>query len=220
MNLDIWTNVDHFFEQELLDADPILDEVLARCAQAGLPPHNVSPCQGQFLRLITMLSGARRVLEIGTLGGYSTIWFARALPRNGRVVTIEYAAAHAAVAKANFRLAGVADRVQLLQGDAQVELRRLIDQKTEPFDLVFIDADKPSNPAYLDLCLRLSRPGTAVIADNVVREGAVANAAAADAKVAGVRAYCRQLKSRGLISTGLQTVGMKGYDGFALSIVR
>ena len=220
MEKHIWTDVDRFFEETLLAEDPRLEKVLTNSDAAGLPAHNVSPCQGQLLQILTMMARARRVLEIGTLGGYSTIWLARALPAGGIVMTIEAVAHHAATARANWKLADVQDRIQLLEGDAREMLARLIAQKTEPFDLIFIDADKPSNPAYLELALQLARPGTVIIGDNVVREGMVAAQQSTDPKVIGVQTYCRALGPAGLLSTGIQTVGRKGYDGFAISIVR
>lgn len=215
-----WTAVDRFFETSVLEEDPILNQVLSRCDRAGLPPHNVSPCQGRLLQILSLMSGARRILEIGTLGGYSTIWLARSIPADGRVVTIEAVEPHAVIAAGNLELAGVLDRVSLITGDAKKELQHLIDEGVKPFDLIFIDADKPGNPQYLELSLRLSSKGTVIIGDNVVREGAVADPESTDHKVRGVREYCMQLKTPGLLSTAIQTVGVKGYDGFAISIVQ
>lgn len=220
MNIAQWAAVDRFFETSVLEEDPILNEVLSRCDQAGLPPHNVSPCQGRLLQIFTKMSGARRVLEIGTLGGYSTIWLARSIPAGGEVVTIEAVEYHSVIATGNLELAGVKDRVNLVAGDAKIELRRLVNSSVKPFDLIFIDADKPSNAEYLELSLRLSHSGTVIIGDNVVREGAVANPESTDPKVRGVREYCMQLRTSGLLSTGIQTVGVKGYDGFTISIVQ
>lgn len=219
MTLAIWTQVDRFFEQSFLDEDPVLDEVVRRSTEAGLPAHNVSPCQGRLLQIVARMIKARRILEIGALGGYSAIWLARSIPEDGRVVTIEYDERHARVAEDNLKRAGVLDRVTLLQGDAKTVLRERIGSGEEPFDLIFIDADKPGNPIYLELSLQLAHPGTVIIGDNVVREGDVAREDSTDAKVLGVREYCHQLKARGLLSTAVQTVGVKGYDGFSISIV-
>lgn len=220
MSVERWKEVDRFFEQSFLEEDLVLEDVLARSARAGLPEHNVSPCQGRLLQIFALMTKSKRVLEIGTLGGYSTIWLARSIPENGQVVTVEYDVNHARTAEENLKKAGVADRVTLIQGDARRVLNRLITETTAPFDLVFIDADKPNNPAYLELSLELSHPGTIIIGDNIVREGEVANPNSADEKVVGVQMYCKQLKHHGLLSSGLQTVGVKGYDGFTISIVQ
>jgi len=219
METKLWADVDRFFEDTMLPKDPILNAVLKNSNEAGLPAHNVSPCQGQLLQILTKMAQASRVLEIGTLGGYSTIWLARSLPESGTVVTIEVVKHHATVARGNLKLAGVLDRVQLLEGDAKAVLTKLIEHKTDPFDLVFIDADKPSNPVYLDLALQLARSGTIIISDNVVRKGEVVDIETTDPKVKGVQMYCKKLQSTELLSTGIQTVGIKGYDGFAISIV-
>lgn len=220
MTIDLWTNVDRFFEASLLDNDPILDEVLKRSTRAGLPPYNVSPCQGQLLQIFATMIKAKRILEIGTLGGYSTIWLARSIPKDGQVVTIEIDDYHAQIAEQNLKLADVFDRVDVLCGDARAILERLIDEGTEYFDLIFIDADKSSNSTYLELSLQLSHRGTVIICDNVVREGAVADEQSTDADVVGVQTFCRQLKQRDILSSAVQTVGMKGYDGFTISIVQ
>jgi len=219
MEPNMWADVDRFFEETLLDKDPLLEKILRNSDEAGLPAHNVSPCQGQFLQILIKMMRAKRVLEIGTLGGYSTVWLARALPEEGIVLTIESVAHHAATARANLLLADVQDRVHLLEGDAKEVLAGLVDQKTEPFDLIFNDADKPNNPIYLALALRLARPGTVMLGDNVVRDGAVAAIQSTDPKVIGVQTHCRALRSDSLLSTGIQTVGRKGNDGFTISIV-
>lgn len=216
---NVWTEVDKYFEVKFLGKDTILDDILQRSRAAGLPPHSVSPCQAQFLAIIARIAGAKRILEIGTLGGYSTTWLARALPIDGTIVTIESNAVHANVARQSFAAAGLEGKIRLIHNDAKVALAKLIDEGQEPFDLVFIDADKPSNPTYLELTLQLVHSGTVIIGDNVVREGAVSDARSDDAKVIGVRKYCDDLATRGLMSTGLQTVGSKGYDGFTISIV-
>jgi predicted O-methyltransferase YrrM len=222
MNTDPrWTAVDAYFAEALLPPDPILDAALQANAAAGLPAHDVSPLQGQFLGLLTQAVGARQVLEIGTLGGYSTIWFARAVGPEGRVVTLELDADRARVAAANLARAGVAGRVSSRTGRATDTLAALAAEGSGPFDLVFIDADKPTNPEYLAWALRLARPGTLIIGDNVVRDGAVADAASTDANVVGVRSFIELLSNEPRVrATALQTVGAKGYDGFVLALVQ
>eukprot|EP00634_Sargassococcus_sp_CCMP2135_P005524 CAMPEP_0198662964 /NCGR_PEP_ID=MMETSP1467-20131203/49863_1 /TAXON_ID=1462469 /ORGANISM="unid. sp., Strain CCMP2135" /LENGTH=231 /DNA_ID=CAMNT_0044399469 /DNA_START=89 /DNA_END=784 /DNA_ORIENTATION=- len=214
-----WSAVDAFFEGALLEEEPVLDDVLAKCAAAGLPEHQVSPPQAKFLYLLTKLRGARRVLEIGTLGGYSGIWFARAVPPDGEVVTIEVEPTFAELAAENFAAAGVADKIDLKVGDANDVLPSLLDGP--PFDLVFVDADKKSNVAYLEWTLALTRPGAAIVLDNVARAGAVADPDSTDPSVLGTRAALDWIgRCPRLEATALQTVGTKGYDGFALALVR
>ena len=216
----IWSQVDQYFAELYARNDDALIAVLEKCDRAGLPPHQVSPCQGKFLQLIAGIQGSRRVLEVGTLGGYSTIWLARALADDGRVITIEASKKHAATAAENFAMCGMRNRISLIHDDAQRAMQRLIDEGAAPFDLIFIDADKPNNPTYLRLALQLSRPGTVIIGDNVVRNGQVADARSMDPKVQGVRTFCRQLaEGSGISTTAIQTVGVKGYDGFTLSVV-
>ncbi|HEX8258472.1 MAG TPA: O-methyltransferase [Allosphingosinicella sp.] len=213
-----WAEVDTYFAERLAPSDPVLGAVLAANAEAGLPPHDVSPLQGRFLELMVRLTGASRILEIGTLGAYSTLWMARALPPGGRIVTLETDPRHAGVARANLALAGVADRVDLRAGPALETLPGLDD--LAPFDLVFIDADKPSNPDYLAWALRLTRPGSLIVADNVVRGGAVADAASGDPRVHGIRRFTDLIAAEPrLIATAVQTVGSKGWDGFAIALV-
>lgn len=215
-----WSAVDAFFADRLAPPDATLEAVLAANAAAGLPPHDVSPLQGRFLEILVRLTRARRVLEIGTLGGYSTIWMARALPAGGRIVTLESDPRHAAVARGNFARAGVADRVALREGPAVESLSALARAHEEPFDLVFIDADKPSNPEYLAAALTLTRAGSVILGDNVVRDGAVADARSSDPRVHGVRRFADLLAAEPrLVATALQTVGTKGWDGFALALV-
>jgi predicted O-methyltransferase YrrM len=218
-NSQTWAAVDDFFEHSLLPDDPLLDEVLRVCHEAGLPAIQVSPCQAQFLHILLRLCGGQRVLEIGTLGGYSTIALARALPDTGQVVTIELLSEHAAIAESNFARTGMQERIELIQGDAVAVLDNLIAEKTPVFDFIFIDADKSQNPDYLERVLQLARSGTVIVLDNAVRGGAVADFATDDPNVGGVQEYCRQLQHRGIPSTAIQTVGSKGYDGFAISIV-
>ncbi|MFS8038351.1 O-methyltransferase [Xanthobacter sp. AM11] len=220
MTPTVWTEMDDYICARLLPADPVLDAVLAASAKAGLPAIAVSAAQGRMLQLFARMIGARRILEIGTLGGYSTIFLARALPPDGRVVTLEADPHHAEVARANFHRAGITDTVDLRVGRAIDTLPQLQAEGQAPFDLVFIDADKPSNPDYLEWSLRLTRPGSVIVCDNVVREGRVTNAESTDANIIGVR---RMFDLAGanprLAGTAVQTVGAKGYDGFALLLV-
>jgi predicted O-methyltransferase YrrM len=217
-----WIAVDRYFCDLLapVSTDDKLDATLAANAKAGLPAIDVSRLQGKFLDLLVRISGARRVLEIGTLGGYSTIWMARALPEGGRMVTLEFDPHHAAVARANLENAGVLDRVELMVGRAVDSLAALEDSGASPFDLIFIDADKESYPEYLDWALKLSHPGTTIVADNVVRDGKVVDAECDDPRVQGVRHFTELLAAEPRLSaTVIQTVGTKGYDGFALAVV-
>ena len=219
MDQEQWNAVDAYLVEKLV-RDAALDEVLAANAAAGLPAIDVSPAQGKLLHVLARMMGARRVLEIGTLGGYSTIWLARAVPEGGRVVTLEAMPAHAEVARANFARCGVADRIELRLGPALDSLAALAAENAAPFDLVFIDADKPNNPHYLAWALTLSRPGTVIIADNVVREGEVLEGESRDASVQGVRRFLDMLAGEPrLTATAMQTVGIKGWDGLAFAIV-
>jgi len=215
---DLWTRVDEYFGARLVAGDDGLDAALAANRKAGLPPIDVTPLQGKFLDLLVRISGARRVLEIGTLGGYSTIWLARALPDGGRIVSLESSAHHADVARENLRNAGVMDCVDLRVGRAIDTLPALVDG--EPFDLIFIDADRQSLADYLKWAMKLSRRGTVIVADNVVREGKVLDAESDDPGVEGVRLFTEKLAAEQRLSaTVLQTVGIKGYDGFAIAVV-
>ncbi|GAB3255756.1 O-methyltransferase [Chitinimonas naiadis] len=221
MNQATWTEVDHYFSNSLIPADPVLEQALADSDAAGMPSHHVAPNQGKLLQLFARMCGARRVLEIGTLAGYSTIWLARALPEGGKVVTLEFNPAHAAVAAANIARAGLSDRVDIRIGKGVETLPLLVAEGAGPFDLIFIDADKPSNPAYLEWALKLSRPGTVIIGDNVVRNGAVADPGSTDANVIGVRRFFELMAENPRLSaTAIQTVGSKGYDGFSMAIVQ
>ncbi|SDT68078.1 O-methyltransferase [Jiangella sp. DSM 45060] len=211
-----WSAVDRYIGEHLLGADPVLDDALRDSDAAGLPAINVAPNQGKFLHLLTLIAGARRVLEIGTLGGYSTIWLARALPADGRLVTLEADPAHAEVATANLRRAGLLDRVDVKVGPALDTLPHL----EGPFDLVFIDADKPSNRDYVGWALRLARRGTVIVVDNVVRGGRVIDATTGDAAVDGTRRLFEYVATEPRLSaTAVQTIGGKGYDGFLLAVV-
>lgn len=220
MDEALWNEMDGFIVEKLLPADPVLDAVLAASEAAGLPAISVSAAQGQMLHIFARMMGAKRILEIGTLGGYSTLFFARALPEGGTVVTLEADVHHAEVARANFARAGLSDRIDLRVAPAIETLPVLEAEGAGPFDLIFIDADKPSNPAYLDWALRLSRPGTLIVCDNVVRAGRVLDAASTDASVIGIRrTYEMAGAEPRLTATAVQTVGAKGYDGFALLLV-
>ncbi len=214
-----WADADRFLEDALGIHDPLLDGVLEANRSAGLPAIDVSPLQGRLLMLLSRLCGARRVLEIGTLGAYSTIWLARALPEDGRVTTLELSQRHADVAAQNIARAGLSDRIRILVGPALDSLKRLGTEHTPPFDLVFIDADKPNNPHYIEAVLPLSRPGTVVIVDNVVRGGGVVDGV--DPASQGSRDALELLgRHPSLDATAIQTVGSKGWDGFALALVR
>jgi predicted O-methyltransferase YrrM len=214
-----WTAVDDYITGLVVPADPVLDAAQEASTAAGLPAISVSAAQGKFLHLLARIHGARRILEIGTLGGYSTIWMARALPPDGRLISLEFDPKHAEVARANIARAGLSDRVEVRVGRAIDALPGLA--KEGPFDLVFIDADKPSTTDYFDWALKLSRRGTVIIVDNVVRDGKVATPAGdGDESVEGMRKFMAALAvERRVSATALQTVGAKGYDGFAIAIV-
>jgi predicted O-methyltransferase YrrM len=217
---DIWAQVDSYFGELLTPPDEILSSALAANKRAGLPSIDVTPLQGKFLEFLVRISGARRILEIGTLGGYSTIWLARGLPADGSIVSLELIPLHAEVARANLTRAGALNRVDLRVGPALESLQALSESGCTPFDLIFIDADKRSYPEYLQWALKLSRPGTVIVADNVVRDGKVVDADCPDANVQGVRRFTEMLAADNRVSTTvLQTVGTKGYDGFALALV-
>ncbi|MDQ0960621.1 putative O-methyltransferase YrrM [Streptomyces sp. B4I13] len=216
-----WTAVDAYFNDLLVEEDDALRAAGEGSEAAGLPPHQVAPNQGKLLHLIARLRGARTILEIGTLGGYSTLWLARALPEEGRLVTLESDERHARTAAANIARAGCEGVVDLRVGKASDTLPLLAAELgDEGFDLVFIDADKPSNPFYLEWALRLTRPGSVIVGDNVVREGAVTDAASTDPRVQGVRTFTELISRHPkLTATAVQTVGEKGYDGFVLALV-
>jgi predicted O-methyltransferase YrrM len=215
-----WTRVDDYLSTALGLSDAVLDAAVEASRAAGLPAISVSPAQGKLLHLLARAIGASQVLEIGTLGGYSTIWLARALPAGGRLITLELDPRHAEVARTNFVQAGLADVVELRLGPALETLPRLAAEGRGPFDLVFIDADKPNIPAYFTWALSLTRPGSAIVVDNVVRGGAVADPASDDPSVQGVRRLNELIAAEPRVSaTVVQTVGGKGYDGFALALV-
>ena len=220
MSQDRWSAVDEYLCGQLITADEVLESALRAAAAAGLPSISVSPAQGKMLNLLARAQGARRILEIGTLGGYSAIWLARALPPDGHLITLEADTRHAEVARENLALAGLADLTEVRVGRAQETLPHLIAAGAGPFDLIFIDADKPGYPDYLRWSLDLARPGTVIVADNVVRDGEVADPASEDPSVRGVREFIGLLAAEPRLSaTAIQTVGSKGYDGFALAIV-
>ncbi|GAA4879098.1 O-methyltransferase [Kitasatospora terrestris] len=217
MSQQQWTAVDEYFSEVLIGHDEPLEAALAAADAAGLPHINVAPNQGKLLHLLARTVGARRILEVGTLGGYSAIWLARALPEDGRLITLELDPAHAAVATANLAHAGFADTVEVRVGRAADSLEQLVEEGGDPFDLVFIDADKPSNPLYYQRALELTRPGSLIVVDNVVRGGAVADADSTDPAIVGTRHMHDLIAAEPRVSaTSVQTVGTKGYDGFTL----
>ncbi|KFG75772.1 O-methyltransferase [Streptomyces mutabilis] len=216
----LWDDVDAYFTAQLSPADDALEAALRESNAAGLPPVNVTATQGKLLQLLAQIQGARTILEIGTLGGYSTIWLARALPADGRLVTLEYSARHAEVATRSIARAGLDALVDVRVGPALESLPKLADDNPSPFDLVFIDADKGNNPHYLEWALRLTSTGSLIVVDNVVRGGRVADAGDAGDDVRGSRAAIEMIGSHPRLSgTAIQTVGSKGYDGFALARV-
>jgi predicted O-methyltransferase YrrM len=216
MSQDTWTTVDRYIASRFIPEDPTLHDALTDSEAAGLPPIAVSAAQGKWLHLLARAMSARRILEIGTLGGFSGIWLARALPADGQLVTLELDPKHAAVAQRNFGRAGVADRVDLRLGAALETLPTLLG----PFDLIFIDADKPGYTEYFGWAVRLARPGTVIIADNVVRSGAVAEASATDVNVRAIQRFNAAVAAEPRVTTTvIQTVGVKGYDGFAMMVV-
>lgn len=220
MSQDLWTAVDGYITGLLVPPDPALDAALEASAAAGLPAINVAPNQGKLLMLLARLQGARSILEIGTLGGYSTIWLARALPAGGRLVTLEANPEYAEVARANLARAGFAEVVEVRVGPAAESLPLLAAEGVGPFDVVFIDADKSSTPEYFGWALRLARRGTLIVVDNVVRDGAVVDADSENPAVQGIRRFNELLAAEPRVSaTAIQTVGSKGYDGFALALV-
>jgi predicted O-methyltransferase YrrM len=220
MSSKTWTAVDDYIVSSLFQEDPVLDAVLKANRDQGLPAIDVSAAQGKLLSLLVRIRGAKKVLEVGTLGGYSTIWMARGLPADGKVVTLELEPHHAKVARSNFERAGVSGKVDLRIGPALQSLAALVSENADPFDLIFIDADKPNNPNYLDWAMKLSRPGTVIVCDNVIRDGAVVKKNSGDVNVEGARAAFSFIGGeKRLDGTAIQTVGAKGYDGFAIAIV-
>lgn len=220
MDNQVWTKMDYYFDERLVGEDASLRAAVEATRAAGVPLIQVSPTQGKLLMVLAAAIGARSILEIGTLTGYSTIWLARALGPGGRVVTLELRDKHAEVARANLQRAGVADRVQVRVGRALDVLAQLVQEGAGPFDLVFIDADKAGYPDYLTASLKLARPGTLIIADNVVRDGRVLDEATTDPDMRGIRRFIDLVAAEPrLTATAVQTVGEKGYDGFAIAVV-
>jgi predicted O-methyltransferase YrrM len=220
MSQDTWTAVDHYLTDRLITVDPVLDAALRDCDSAGLPPIQVAPNQAKLLQLLALAIGARRILEIGTLGGYSTIWLARALPVGGRLISLEVLPKHAEVAHANLTRAGLDDAVEVRVGRAIDSLQKLAEEDAAPFDLVFIDADTVSTPDYFGWALKLTRPGGLIIVDNVVRKGAVVDAATDDPDAQAVRRLYEVIAAEPRVgATAIQTVGIKGHDGFAIALV-
>lgn len=213
-----WSAVDNYMISCLIPQDAVLQQVLENNKRAGLPEHDVAANQGQLLALFVQMTQAKRILEIGTLGAYSTIWMARALPPDGKIITLEADPVHAEIARQNIHLAGLQRKIELIEGPGLQSLKDFGD--IPPFDLIFIDADKPNNPGYLEWALHYSRPGTVIIGDNVVRDGEVINDQSNDDRVQGVRRFIEMTGDNPrLTATALQTVGTKGWDGFTLAIV-
>lgn len=220
MTQETWTAVDQYLVSLLAPSDAALDHALASSASAGLPEINVAPNQGKLLELLARSHGARRILEIGTLGGYSTIWLARALSPGGALISLELEATHAAVATANIAAAGLDALVLIEVGPAIESLRALEERGVEPFDFIFIDADKEGYPDYFEMAIRLSRSGTVIVADNVVRAGAIVDPSSEDSRVVAVREFLELAGHDDRVSgTAVQTVGSKGHDGFAFFVV-
>lgn len=215
-----WSAVDQYLTELLALSDPVLEAALTQASAAGLPPIQVAPNQGMLLHLLARAIGAHTILEIGTLGGYSTIWLARALPPAGRLITLELEPRHAEVARANLARAGLSERVEVRVGPALQSLPRLAEEGIGPFDLVFIDADKPGTADYFAWALRLTRPGSLILVDNVVRNGTVIDASSSEPAVQGMRRFLERLAAEPRVqATVLQTVGSKGYDGLAIALV-
>jgi predicted O-methyltransferase YrrM len=220
MTQDVWEAVEHYFDKVLVAQDSALEDALATAAAEKLPAIQVSSVQGKLLHLLARILGARKILEIGTLGGYSTIWMARALPEGGRLITLESDPKHADVARKNFARAGVDSRVELRLGKALDTLPKIAAEGLGPFDLFFIDANKSNMPEYFEWSLKLARKGSVIIVDNVVRGGAVLEADSKNADIQGVRRFLEMVgKEKRVSGTALQTVSTKNYDGFAMVLV-
>lgn len=215
-----WCDVDHYLSEVFVGDDPVLTAALAASDAAGLPAISVTPNQGKLLQILASSVAARSILEIGTLGGYSTIWLARALPPDGHLITLEANEKHAAVARSNIANAGLTERVEIRVGRALESLPRLMAEGKGPFDVIFVDADKQSNPDYFQWALTLSRPGSLIVFDNVVRDGAVMDAESGDPDIIGIRRLNELMGREPRVSaSAMQTVGSKGYDGFAIALV-
>src|SRR5579859_1059872 len=216
----LWTKVEKYFGG-MIGEDEALKEALKDCKKAKLPPIGVAPNEGKLLMLVAQMIGARKVLEVGTLGGYSTIWLARGMAEGGKLITLEYEQKHADVAKKNIARAGLDHGVEIRVGDAKESMPRLVSEGAGPFDLIFLDADKEGYTTYFEWSLKLSRKGTVIIADNVVRDGQVLKAKSKDAGVPGIRKFNKAVTTeKRVMATAIQTVGSKGYDGFALMVVQ
>ncbi|HTH52824.1 MAG TPA: O-methyltransferase [Edaphobacter sp.] len=221
MTEKLWADVDTYLADKLIPQDERMEQTLAANAEAGLPSIDVSPMQGKMLHLLARVQQARRILEVGTLGGYSTTWLSRALPEDGKLITLELDPKHAKVAGSNLERTGLSSRVEIRVGQALDSLAALHAEDPEPFDFIFLDADKPNNPNYLEWAIKLSRPGTLIVCDNVIREGAIIDPEEKDPRITGTRAFFDRLGSHPrLDATAIQTVGAKGYDGFALAVVK
>jgi predicted O-methyltransferase YrrM len=217
MSNDTWTAVDDYFAKLLISPDKSLDQASADSQAAGLPAIAVSPLQGKQLLLLAQMQNPKKILEIGTLGGYSTIWLARALPDDGRLVTLEFSPKHAEIAKANIARAGLSHKVEIRVGPALETLPLLVAEKRGPFDFIFVDADKKNNPGYFEWAMKLSRPGSVIVVDNVVRDGAVADLKNTDPDIVGIRRMHELVAAEPRVNaTAIQTVGAKGYDGYTL----
>jgi predicted O-methyltransferase YrrM len=220
MSQELWTAVDQYINNVAVGGDAALEAASAAAVAAQLPPISVTPAHGKLLHLMARMQGARRILEIGTLAGYSTIWLARALPAGGRVVTLEANPMHADIARANLSRAGVADRVDIRLGKALETLPQLVVENQDPFDFAFIDADRTNLAEYFDWAVKLAHAGSVIIVDNVVRKGGVIDASSEDANIKGVRRFAERLSADSRVTaTMVQTVGAKGYDGFAMALV-
>ena len=219
MTEDLWTDVDRYFSDKLLPKDPILESATRAAEKAGLPAIAVSPNQGKFLQLLARIVGAQSILELGTLAGYSTIWLARGMRGGGRLITVELDPKHAEVARNNITRAGLKEIVEVRIGSALEILPQLSAEKRGPFDLIFIDADKQNIPAYFEWSMKMSHPGTLIIVDNVVRDGGVIDRKTKDPSIKGVRRFIDMLGESHASATVIQTVGTKGYDGFAIVLV-
>ena len=213
--------VDDYIYDHLLTEDKLFAEVLERCSQHPIPLIHVSPAQGKFLKFLVQMMGAKRVLEIGTLAAYSTIWMASALPEDGQCITLDFDEKHVAIARDNIEFAGMSHKIEVIQGAAVESMEQLIADGVEPFDFIIIDADKGNNPSYLELCLKLSRPGTVIIGDNVVRHGKILEENPKGANIKGLKTFFEMMRNHPqLDATAIQTVGAKSWDGFSMAIVK
>lgn len=221
METKLFLNVDKYIRNLLAPEDNALKETIRSLDNNNLPQHSVSANQGKFLQVLMATCNAKNVLELGTLGGYSTIWMARALPENGKIITIEHDENHARVAKQNFKNAGLSEKIELMIGNALEILPNLESKIQEPFDFIFIDADKPPYVEYFNYALRLSRKGTIIVCDNVIREGKILETNSTDEKVIGVQRLNNMLsKNEKVVATILPTIGLKEYDGMAIATVK